>query len=368
MHYHTTAPAIAQEFPQLDVLFVGAGTTGTLLGCAVIDVYLRSVVAGGTVFIAVCTLPISAKWALIGRCRRQRIRIWSLEYVRFCKTLVSANPLVLFSGSPLYVPYLRALGAKIGRGVVVFSRHPYAAGNAMVFQPMAGALRDSGLNIYAVELLGHDLTVEPEPFASMERVVDQVVSEITARALDRVLLWGHAAGAEFAAATAWALQERDVRVERLFVGAELLGSAADRCAAIRELTRQTAAEIATALTADDGYTALGELDARRATHVGAAFRHDWLSRAPLPRRRPRRPTGGAAVLAGHRGRRRRRSPYGRLTEPAPELAAPRRARRSPCAPRGRPLLPATPSGGGGASRSAGGRAAHLALTVQGDRI
>jgi cysteine synthase A len=33
-HYRTTAPAIATEFPQLDVLFVGAGTTGTLMGCA----------------------------------------------------------------------------------------------------------------------------------------------------------------------------------------------------------------------------------------------------------------------------------------------------------------------------------------------
>jgi N-(2-amino-2-carboxyethyl)-L-glutamate synthase len=33
-HYHRTAPAIAQQFPKLDVLFVGAGTTGTLMGCA----------------------------------------------------------------------------------------------------------------------------------------------------------------------------------------------------------------------------------------------------------------------------------------------------------------------------------------------
>ena len=33
-HYRTTAPAIARQFPQLDVLFVGAGTTGTLMGCA----------------------------------------------------------------------------------------------------------------------------------------------------------------------------------------------------------------------------------------------------------------------------------------------------------------------------------------------
>lgn len=33
-HYRITAPAIARGFPDLDVLFVGAGTTGTLMGCA----------------------------------------------------------------------------------------------------------------------------------------------------------------------------------------------------------------------------------------------------------------------------------------------------------------------------------------------
>jgi N-(2-amino-2-carboxyethyl)-L-glutamate synthase len=33
-HYRTTGPAIARQFPGLDVLFVGAGTTGTLMGCA----------------------------------------------------------------------------------------------------------------------------------------------------------------------------------------------------------------------------------------------------------------------------------------------------------------------------------------------
>ncbi|MFF3465070.1 2,3-diaminopropionate biosynthesis protein SbnA [Streptomyces sp. NPDC001984] len=33
-HYYRTAPEIARQFPRLDVLFVGAGTTGTLMGCA----------------------------------------------------------------------------------------------------------------------------------------------------------------------------------------------------------------------------------------------------------------------------------------------------------------------------------------------
>ncbi|GAA2711221.1 MULTISPECIES: 2,3-diaminopropionate biosynthesis protein SbnA [Streptomyces] len=33
-HYRSTGPAIARQFPELDVLFVGAGTTGTLMGLA----------------------------------------------------------------------------------------------------------------------------------------------------------------------------------------------------------------------------------------------------------------------------------------------------------------------------------------------
>ncbi|GHE02797.1 2,3-diaminopropionate biosynthesis protein SbnA [Streptomyces alanosinicus] len=33
-HYRTTAPEIVRQFPDVDVVFIGAGTTGTLMGCA----------------------------------------------------------------------------------------------------------------------------------------------------------------------------------------------------------------------------------------------------------------------------------------------------------------------------------------------
>ena len=33
-HYLSTGPEITRQFPRLDVLFIGAGTTGTLMGCA----------------------------------------------------------------------------------------------------------------------------------------------------------------------------------------------------------------------------------------------------------------------------------------------------------------------------------------------
>ena len=90
------------------------------------DIYLRAVVFGGAGFIVVCTLPILAKWVLIGRWKPRQIRIWSLGYVRFwiVKTLVRSNPLAILTvGSPLYLLYLRALGAKIGPGTVIFSRN-----------------------------------------------------------------------------------------------------------------------------------------------------------------------------------------------------------------------------------------------------
>jgi len=87
--------------------------------------YLRLVLSGVAGFLVVCTLPILAKWVLIGRWKSGQLRLWSLEYVRFwfVKTLIRSNPCaLLFVGSPLYLLYLRALGAKIGPGVVIFSR------------------------------------------------------------------------------------------------------------------------------------------------------------------------------------------------------------------------------------------------------
>ena len=93
-------------------------------GSGAIDVYLRSVLFAAAAFLGVCLLPIAAKWVLVGRWKPQPIRVWSPAYLRFwvVKTLVQRNPLVLFAGSPLYVLYLRALGAKVGRGAVILSR------------------------------------------------------------------------------------------------------------------------------------------------------------------------------------------------------------------------------------------------------
>jgi surfactin synthase thioesterase subunit len=142
---------------------------------------------------------------------------------------------------------------------------------------MASALRSSGLAVYAVELPGHDVAARSEPFVPMERVVEQVVAEITARGLKEVLLWGHSSGTALAVETARRLEQAGTTVPRVFLGAQLLGAAADRRAAITELNGRSNAEIATELSADSGYSELGELEAERAEHVGAAYRHDCVS-------------------------------------------------------------------------------------------
>jgi non-ribosomal peptide synthetase-like protein len=111
-------------YTYLAALVIAQGYEWISAGSGVLDIYLRSVVAGCALFLFLFTVPILAKWILIGRWKPRQIRIWSLAYLRFwtVKTLVRFNPLILlFVGSPLYSLYLRALGANVGRGVAIFS-------------------------------------------------------------------------------------------------------------------------------------------------------------------------------------------------------------------------------------------------------
>jgi non-ribosomal peptide synthetase-like protein len=101
------------------------GYEWTSAGDGVAETYVRSVLAGIAMFFGLCALPIAAKWILIGRWKAEPIALWGLAYVRFwiVATLIRTNPMVVFVGTPLYSLYLRALGASIGRRVVILSRN-----------------------------------------------------------------------------------------------------------------------------------------------------------------------------------------------------------------------------------------------------
>ena len=102
------------------------GRAWAAAGSGALGIYLRLVVFGGGGLLAMGILPVLAKWLLIGRWKPRRIRAWGLAYFRFwlVKTMIVANPLArLLLGTPLYAAYLRALGARVGRRVVIFTQH-----------------------------------------------------------------------------------------------------------------------------------------------------------------------------------------------------------------------------------------------------
>src|SRR5712691_1759231 len=112
-------------YSYLGVLAAIKGFQWIVAGSHGVESYLRLVMFSGLAFLVVCAVPIAAKWLLIGRWKPQKIRIWSLAYLRFwiVKTLIRSNPCVhWFVGSPLYGLYLRALGAKVGPGALILSR------------------------------------------------------------------------------------------------------------------------------------------------------------------------------------------------------------------------------------------------------
>ncbi len=105
-------------------MLLDAGVAWSAAGADVLEVAARSVLVSVVALVAACVLPILAKWLLIGRWTPREIRLWSLGHFRFwlVKTLIRANPLALLAGSPVYNLYLRALGAKVGRGATILSR------------------------------------------------------------------------------------------------------------------------------------------------------------------------------------------------------------------------------------------------------
>ncbi|MFC5719459.1 Pls/PosA family non-ribosomal peptide synthetase [Streptomyces gamaensis] len=94
-------------------------------GSGLLGLYGRAVLFGGLCFVGLCLFPVGAKWILVGRWKTTEFPLWGASYLRLwiVRILLQANPMVLFVGNPIYVLYLRALGARIGRRVTILSRH-----------------------------------------------------------------------------------------------------------------------------------------------------------------------------------------------------------------------------------------------------
>lgn len=96
-----------------------------LVGNDLAHLYARSAAIGAVVFVGLSIIPILVKWSLVYRWTPCPIRLWGMNYLRFwiVKTALKYSPLALFTGTPLYNLYLRALGANIGRRALILSRN-----------------------------------------------------------------------------------------------------------------------------------------------------------------------------------------------------------------------------------------------------
>ncbi len=118
--------AFFMAFAGLAALALDAGSSWLVAGRGALSIYARALALGVAFVAGVGVLPIIAKWVLIGRFKPQRIRVWSLAYVRFwiVKTLIVANPAArLLRGTLLYRYYLLALGARIEPGALILTHH-----------------------------------------------------------------------------------------------------------------------------------------------------------------------------------------------------------------------------------------------------
>ena len=107
------------------LLILEAGYQWATASDSAVELYARSIAFGAGMFVALTAVPVAAKWLLIGRFKAQSIPIWSFAYFRFwtVKTLMRTSPVAAFIGTPLYNAYLRLMGARIGRNVILSCRY-----------------------------------------------------------------------------------------------------------------------------------------------------------------------------------------------------------------------------------------------------
>jgi len=148
---------------------------GTGKGLA--DIYLRSLLFGSIAFVALCAFPVVAKWVLVGRWRPGEFPVWSLTYLRFwlVKVLLHANPMVLLTGTPLYVLYLRALGARIGKGVTILSHSVPVCTDLLTIGAGTVIRKDSfllGYRAYAGHIQTGRITLGADVYVGEKTVLD----------------------------------------------------------------------------------------------------------------------------------------------------------------------------------------------------
>lgn len=165
-------------YASLAMLALGCGAQWLVASHDAAEFYAKAIAFGACALAALVMVPIAAKWILVGRFRSGRIRLWSMAYLRFwiVKTLIVANPVARScAGTPLYNLYLRALGAKIGPGAVIFTHHVPVCTDLLEVGAGSVVRRDTYMNGYRAQgdvIEIGSVTIGPGAFVGEQTVLD----------------------------------------------------------------------------------------------------------------------------------------------------------------------------------------------------
>lgn len=155
---------------------------------------------------------------------------------------------------------------------------PYAGGNAIHFAPFAQAVKTRlpAMNVYGVELPGHDLRDEASQLRRFSDTARLITDDIVVSISGPVMLWGHCVGSAMALEVARLLQARDIPVIHLFLAARLLDTDERLHENIRDAEQLHFKQIQDFFEHWNGSASLQNLGKRYEDQLVASFRHDSL--------------------------------------------------------------------------------------------
>ncbi|MFI0483499.1 amino acid adenylation domain-containing protein [Actinomadura sp. 9N215] len=170
---------------------------------------------------------------------------------------------------------LQRLTAPDGTRTATLVCVPYAGGNAINFQALARELRerDPGVEVYGVELPGHDFA-DGRPETEVAEIAGILRDEIAALGTGPIVLWGHDAGAALAVGVARLLEDGRHDVRRVFLGAPPRLDAERIGAESAAIAAQNDQEIVARLRDASAFVMLDHLNHERVALVAAAVRQD----------------------------------------------------------------------------------------------
>ncbi len=138
VHYLTTAPAIFESFPEVNYLFIGAGTTGTLMGCAeyIIEHKLKTKVIAVDAFGSVTfDLPSSKRYIPgLGTSRKPELVNKSLiddivivkeeETIKMCRTLLRKKAFLVGGSTGTVLAGIKAYAHKLDMADTIVAISP----------------------------------------------------------------------------------------------------------------------------------------------------------------------------------------------------------------------------------------------------